>query len=114
MQGLRVGEPTLGDHLRRLGVRPAIVGKTHMVPDLAGMDWLGIDPESHIGVTIAECGFEPFERDDGMHPYGPYSPNPRYDDFLRTSERALRVTDTGECPWHVREDEEKCFCAVAP
>jgi hypothetical protein len=18
----------------------------------------------------------------------------------------------GECPWHVREDEEKCFCAV--
>lgn len=81
---LRVGEPTLGDHLRRIGVRAAIVGKTHMVPDRAGMEWLGIDPGGHIGVTIAECGFEPYERDDGLHPYGPYSPNSRYDDYLRS------------------------------
>ncbi|MEO0938750.1 MAG: sulfatase-like hydrolase/transferase [Pseudomonadota bacterium] len=80
---LRVGEPTLGDHLRRLGVRPAIVGKTHMVPDAAGMEWLGIDPDSPIGVTMAECGFEPFERDDGMHPEGPYDPDPAYDAYLR-------------------------------
>ena len=27
----------------------------------------------------------------------------RYDDFLRVSERALRVTDTGPAPWHVIE-----------
>jgi arylsulfatase A-like enzyme len=80
---LRVGEPTLGDHLRPLGVRTAIVGKTHMMPDLKGMEWLGIDPNSPIGVTIAECGFEPYERDDGMHPYGPYDPDPAYDDYLR-------------------------------
>src|SRR5688572_30078219 len=31
---LRVGEPTLGDHLRPLGVRTALVGKTHMVADV--------------------------------------------------------------------------------
>jgi arylsulfatase A-like enzyme len=80
---LRAGEPTLGDHLRPLGVRTAIVGKTHMMPDLKGMEWLGIDPNSPIGVTIAECGFEPYERDDGMHPYGPYDPDPAYDDYLR-------------------------------
>jgi arylsulfatase A-like enzyme len=80
---LRVGEPTLGDHLRPLGVRTAIVGKTHMMPDTKGMEWLGIDPNSPIGVTVAQCGFEPYERDDGMHPYGPYDPNPRYDDYLR-------------------------------
>ena len=30
-----------------------------------------------------ECGFEPYERDDGLHPNGPYNPNPVYDDYLR-------------------------------
>jgi arylsulfatase A-like enzyme len=90
---LRVGEPTLGDHLRRLGVRTAIVGKTHMTPDLKGMEWLGIDPNSPIGVTIAECGFEPYERDDGLHPYGPYDPDPAYNDFLR------RNGFDGRNPW---------------
>jgi arylsulfatase A-like enzyme len=89
---LRVGEPTLGDHLRPLGVRPVIVGKTHMVPDVRGMEWLGIDPHSPIGVTIAECGFEPFERDDGLHPYG-FEPNPPYNDYLR------RHGFGGDNPW---------------
>jgi arylsulfatase A-like enzyme len=90
---LRVGEPTLGDHLRPLGVRPAIVGKTHMIPDREGMEWLAIDPHSWIGVTIAECGFEPYERDDGLHPYGPFDPDPRYDTYLR--ERGF----DGRNPW---------------
>jgi arylsulfatase A-like enzyme len=80
---LRVGEPTLGDHLRPLGVRAALVGKTHMVPDTKGMEWLGIKPGSPIGVLLSECGFEPFERDDGLHPDGPYDPDPPYDDYLR-------------------------------
>jgi arylsulfatase A-like enzyme len=31
---LRVGEPTLGDHLKKIGVRNVLVGKTHMAPDL--------------------------------------------------------------------------------
>jgi len=80
---LRVGEPTLGDHLRPLGVRTAIVGKTHMVADTKGMEWLGIDPGSPIGVLVSQCGFEPFERDDGLHPDGPYDPDPPYDNYLR-------------------------------
>ena len=29
---LRVGEPTLGDHLKKIGVRNVLVGKTHMTP----------------------------------------------------------------------------------
>ncbi len=80
---LRVGEPTLGDHLRPLGVRAALVGKTHMIPDTKGMEWLGIDPVSPIGVLVSQCGFEPFERDDGLHPDGPYDPDPAYDNYLR-------------------------------
>jgi arylsulfatase A-like enzyme len=90
---LRVGEPTLGDHLRPLGVRAVIVGKTHMIPDVKGMEWLGIDPHSPIGVTIAECGFEPFDRDDGLHPYGGIDPSPAYDDYLR------RLGFAGDNPW---------------
>ena len=80
---LRAGEPTLGDHLRAEGVRTVLVGKTHMKADVEGMMRLGIDPDTEIGVRISECGFEPFERDDGLHPYGPYDPDPRYDTYLR-------------------------------
>lgn len=80
---LKVGEMTLGDHLRPLDVRTVLVGKTHMVADAEGMDRLGIDPHSVIGVRVSECGFEPYERDDGLHPDGPYSPDPAYDDYLR-------------------------------
>lgn len=90
---LRVGEPTLGDHLRDIGVQPVIVGKTHMAADVPGMERLGIDPASSVGVHISECGFEPFERDDGLHPYGPMDPDPAYNDFLRG--RGLNIPN----PW---------------
>jgi arylsulfatase A-like enzyme len=79
---LRVGEPTLGDHLAELGVRTVLVGKTHMAADVEGMRRLGIDPATSLGIQVSECGFEPFERDDGLNP----DPAPRvpYDDYLRT------------------------------
>ncbi|MEZ2330261.1 sulfatase-like hydrolase/transferase [Mesorhizobium sp. RCC_202] len=80
---LRVGEPTLGDHLREVGVRTALIGKTHMRADKEGMERLGIDRDSIIGVRVAECGFEPFERDDGLHPSTSYDPDPAYDAYLR-------------------------------
>jgi arylsulfatase A-like enzyme len=81
---LRVGEPTLGDHLRRLGVRTALVGKTHMQPDDEGMQRLGIDPGSTIGVLASECGFEPYDRDDGLHPAGRPSRSAPYNAYLKS------------------------------
>ncbi len=89
---LRIGEPTLGDHLRGLGMRAVLVGKTHMQADTEGMERLGIDPNSSRGVLAAETGFEPFERDDGLHP-DPSKPRPRYDAWL--AERGY----PGENPW---------------
>jgi arylsulfatase A-like enzyme len=80
---LKVGEPTLGDHLRVAGMRCVLAGKTHMKADAEGMARLGIDPDSVIGVLQSECGFEPFERDDGLHPDGLYDPDPDYDTYLR-------------------------------
>ncbi|MCZ0733645.1 sulfatase-like hydrolase/transferase [Phreatobacter sp. AB_2022a] len=90
---LRVGEPTLGEHLKRLGVRNVLVGKTHMKADDEGMARLGIDPNSIIGVEAAQCGFEPYERDDGLHPTRPGADRPRYDGYLAAEGYA------GPNPW---------------
>lgn len=90
---LRVGEPTLGDHLRALGIRTVLVGKTHMTADTAGMKRLGIDPATDPGIRIAECGFEPFDRDDGLHP-GSGRDNPNYFAYLRS------LGFGGDNPWH--------------
>src|SRR3546814_3983194 len=81
---LKVGEMTIGDHLRPLGVQSALVGKTHMRADLSGMLRLGIDPNSKIGRRIGECGFDPYERDDGIHPYSGHDPDPAYNQYLRS------------------------------
>lgn len=78
---LRVGEPTLGDALKDIGVRNVLVGKTHMAADVEGMKRLGIDPNSSLGVHVSQCGFEPYERDDGLHPDP--APRPRYDQYLK-------------------------------
>ena len=95
---LKVGEMTLGDYLRQLGVQAALVGKTHMRADAEGMQRLGIDPESIIGVRVSECGFDPYERDDGLHAEGPdgrYDPQiPRYNRYLNDKGYA------GDNPWH--------------
>ncbi len=90
---LKAGEMTIGDHLRPLGVRSILVGKTHMRADYAGMSRMGIDPRSQIGVRIAECGFDPFERDDGIHPFSGHDPDPSYSDYLRTQGYG------GDNPW---------------
>ncbi|SEO75201.1 Arylsulfatase A [Salinihabitans flavidus] len=71
MVPLKVGEMTMGDHLRRAGMGCWLVGKTHMAADAEGMARLGLAPESEIGARVAECGFDIFERDDGMRPEGP-------------------------------------------
>ncbi len=68
---LRVGEYTLGDHLRNLGMDAWLLGKTHMRVDKDGMERLGLDPDSIIGARVSECGFDVFDRDDGLWPEGP-------------------------------------------
>ncbi len=81
---LKVGEMTLGDHLRPLGVRTALCGKTHMTADIEGMRRLGLSPDSQIGALVSECGFEPYEREDGLHPDGPrYPRNAAYDTHMK-------------------------------
>ena len=92
---LRIGERNIGDHLKPLGVRPVLVGKTHMVADKEGMERLGVDAESEIGVHHSQAGFEPYERDDGIHPEGMVKPDLAYNRYLKEKGYA----DTGN-PWH--------------
>jgi arylsulfatase A-like enzyme len=92
---LRVGEMTLGDHLRPHGLRVALAGKTHMEPDRVGMERLGLSPQSERGRLVAECGFEPFDRDDGIYPslFGKRI-GTQYCNYLR--ERGYEADN----PWH--------------
>ncbi len=90
---LRVGEPTLGDHLSEIGVRNVLLGKTHMKADLEGFGRLGIDINSKIGSFNGECGFEAYERDDGLHPAGYPQESPRYNEYLNAE------GFEGENPW---------------
>ncbi|MFQ5970813.1 MAG: sulfatase-like hydrolase/transferase [Alphaproteobacteria bacterium] len=94
MVPMGVGQWTLGDHLRPLGLRVALAGKTHMFPDLAGMRRLGVDPGSGPGELARECGFEPYERDDGLHPDPVLDPDLPYNRYLKS--RGYE----GKNPWH--------------
>ncbi len=68
---LRVGEMTIGDHLRKLGMESWIIGKTHMKADAEGMTRLGLSPDTVIGARQSECGFDNWARDDGLWAEGP-------------------------------------------
>ena len=92
---LRIGEKNIGDHLKPLGMRPVLVGKTHMVADQEGMARLGVDPASEIGVHHAQAGFEPYERDDGIHPDLKVRPDVAYNKYLME-----RGYDDHVNPWH--------------
>jgi len=91
---LRVGEPTLGDHLRPLGMRVALVGKTHMAADMPGLQRLGVPRQSIEGIYASECGFEPYERDDGLHPDQVVDPDLAYNRYLK------RLGYNEPNPWH--------------
>jgi len=91
---LRADEWTLGDHLRQAGLRTALVGKTHMKVLPEDLRRLGIDPDSESGRLRIQAGFEPFERDDGLHSDKSLRPDLRYNRILK--EQGF----DGDNPWH--------------
>jgi len=94
---LRVGEQTMGDHLRQAGMDCWLIGKTHMNVDAEGMARLGLSPDTIIGARQSECGFDVWIRDDGLWGQGPdgfydkkRSP---YNEYLKSEGYA------GDNPW---------------
>lgn len=91
---LPISELTLGDYLKPLGVRTAVCGKTHIVPNRAEMARLDIDPNSETGQQHINGGFEPYFRDDGVHPDSNPDFAADYNQFLRNNGY------NGPNPWH--------------
>jgi arylsulfatase A-like enzyme len=58
------------------------------------MTRLQIAPVSPLGVLVSQCGFEPYERDDGLHPDQSADPNLAYNRYLRARGYV------SENPWH--------------
>ncbi len=91
---LRVDEWTMGDYLRPLGYRSVLVGKTHFKPDIETMQRYGIDPGTNPGLPYWQCGFEAYERDDGLHPEEYGDEDLAYNQWLR------QKGYPGDNPWH--------------
>ncbi|MCP5071985.1 MAG: sulfatase-like hydrolase/transferase [Rhodobacteraceae bacterium] len=95
---LKVGEQTMGDHLRKLGMGCHLIGKTHMQADAEGMKRLGMNEDSIIGVRTAECGFDPYVRDDGLWAEGP---DGYYDEKRSPYNEYLKAKGyPSHNPWH--------------
>lgn len=77
---LSVRELTIGDYLRPAGVRVALAGKTHVMPDEAGLARFGIEAGSALDAFLRQGGFEELDRYDGHHPPGRES---GYAEYLR-------------------------------
>ena len=91
---LRIDEMTIGDYLKPQGYRTALVGKTHFKPDVETLARLGIDASNNPGIPASACGFEEFERDDGLHPEQSDPTDLAYNRWLR------QVGYPGDNPWH--------------
>lgn len=89
-----LSEKHLGDYLKPLGVRTALVGKSHVIPNQAELERFNIQPDSDLYAHLAEGAFESYFRDDGVHP----DPNP---DKFADYNRFLRENGfNGHNPWH--------------
>jgi arylsulfatase A-like enzyme len=85
---------TLGDHLRALGLRVAVVGKTHVAADRAGLRRVGADASNVAARLVAEGGFEPYARDDGVWSGATVPADNQYAAHLRAHGYASAY------PWH--------------
>ena len=77
---LSLREKTIGDFLTPAGIKVALAGKTHVMPDLEGLERYGIEGGSALDALLRAGRFEEIDRYDGHHPPGKES---GYADYLR-------------------------------
>ncbi|MDP2332463.1 MAG: sulfatase-like hydrolase/transferase [Reyranella sp.] len=78
---LSLREKTIGDYLRPAGIRVALAGKTHVLPDTDGLERYGIEGGSALAALMRAGRFEELDRYDGHSPPGSES---HYADYLRS------------------------------
>lgn len=74
-------EITLGDHLARAGRTATLAGKTHVIPDTASLERLGLPRDSRDARLRLDGGFGELDRYDGHAPPGRES---GYAEYLRS------------------------------
>ncbi len=89
-----IGEKMMGEYLRPLGLRTAVIGKTDHRPDVRSMARYGIDPDSELGKKIAHRDFDPYDLDIGLHPNPLNKPGLQYNDYLN------KQGYPGDNPWN--------------
>lgn len=92
----RLGEYMLGDYLRPLGYRTAVVGKTHSYKSQDEVWKNAIDPDSDLARTAGSGGFEPYEHHEGLYPDPILPENLGYASYLHS------VGYTDDNPWQTR------------
>jgi arylsulfatase A-like enzyme len=77
---LSLREKTLGDYLSPAGIKVALAGKTHVLPDTDALARYGIEGGSALAALMRTARFEELDRYDGHSPPGEES---GYADYLR-------------------------------
>lgn len=98
----RIDEMTIGDYLRPLGFRSALVGKTDSRKDPEMLRAYGVDPNSDYARAATSGGFEPFEHHEGLYPDPIVPEDLAYNNYL------VAQGYNGKNPWH-----EYANCGVA-
>ena len=75
---LSVGEVTLGEMLRGAGRALALAGKTHVMPDVDGLQRLHLEGGSELATLLERGGFEEIDRYDGHSRPGKESGYPAF------------------------------------
>ena len=75
---LSLREKTIGDFLRPAGIRVALAGKTHVLPDVEGLQRYGIEGDTALAALMGAGRFEELDRYDGHSPPGAESGYPEY------------------------------------
>ena len=90
---VRASEKMMGEYLRPLGLRTAVIGKTDHRPDVHFMARFGIEPKSDLGKKIVNRDFDPYDRNIGLHPDHLVKPDLQYNAYLNA------LGYEGENPW---------------
>ena len=98
----RIDEMTLGDYLRPLGYRTALVGKADNRKDPAMLRAYGVAADSDYARAAACGGFEPYARHEGLYPDPILPEDLAYNNYL------VSQGYRGGNPWH-----EFANCGVA-
>ena len=105
---IKIGELTLGDYLRDLGVQTHVVGKSEGRKNPEALAHLKVDSDSDIAITRQENGFAPFEHYGGLYPDPIVREGIGYNAFLKSKGYTMHNPWENAANTATLENGEKC------